>query len=423
MAELPVKDDLVDSGTTEAAYQAALGTLYDFIAQICVSTAAPEAIEIAAGSMTPDKTFVKADTESLASTDNLDNILATNVGNKVLFLKSTNASRVITIRHLQGGTGQIYLAAGANLVLDDTSKMIALYYNSTSSRWEELWKNWGLYLPVASDKTAVRTLLALGTAALVDTGVSAGNVPLNSNLGALAYLSALTVASQITDGIITNDKITNATLNLVAKAANATPNTVLSFNASGVPTLLAQSSFTGGTALLGTLTASASAALNFTSMITSDYSSYRLVLEDLRPATDGADLYLQTSTNNGSTYATTAGDYLWSGGTTKIGYATLNHDEETTGSSIQLNHVVQGGVGNLSSEGISGIVDFINPLGTTRKKVFHYKMNFENVSGDPCMTDGDGVRNSTADIDAFRIKFSSGNITSGKGRLYGLKAS
>lgn len=239
MTDLPTKGDLIDTDATEVEFQNAMSDLYDFVAELCVSNSNPEALTIASGSVTPTRGFVIIDTESAAATDDLANISASTLGSKMLFVKATSGSRVITLKHLAGGSGQLYLSAAADLVLDDPTKMVAFMYNTSSSRWEQAWKNWGIYAPLTADRTAIRSLLSLGTAALVNTGSGSSDVPLNSNLGALAYLSALTNAAQITDGIITNAKIANATIAL-SKMANGTPNTLMGFNASGIATTVAQ---------------------------------------------------------------------------------------------------------------------------------------------------------------------------------------
>lgn len=244
MTDLPSKGDLVNTDTLEAAYQAALGDLYDFLTQLFIGDTEGEALTISSGVITPTLGFIYADTEGAASTDNLTNISATNIGSKIIVLKATSAARKIVVKHLASGSDQIYLKTGADATLDNTDKLIVLGYNSTSSRWEELWRNWGLYLPTATDISDAKTALGLGTAATLNYGTDPDQVPKNSNLKALAYLNALTAAAQINDGIITGAKLANATI-AIAKLANSTPNTFIGFNGSGVAAVFPQ-----GTALV-----------------------------------------------------------------------------------------------------------------------------------------------------------------------------
>lgn len=244
MTDLPTRSHLTSTATTEAQFQDAVGAMYDFLSQMVIGVGSKEASVIELGSITPTSTYLAVDTENATSTDDLDNILATNVGAKIIFVQSTSDSRAVVLRHNQSGTGKLILSGGADLTLDSTKKLIALWYNAGSTQWEEVWKNWGVFVPNAADISAVRTALGLGTAATKDTGVSSGQVPLNSNLGALAYLAALTSSTHITDGIVTNAKLAGSIG--YSKLANSTANTLLGFNASGVPAVFAQSQFGAG---------------------------------------------------------------------------------------------------------------------------------------------------------------------------------
>ncbi len=239
MANLPSKTDLTSPSTTEAAFQSGIGSLYDYLAQL-VSGSTPASITINADTVTPTGTFLILDTEGSASTDLLKNILPTNVGNKVIFLRTNSSSRVITLKHLATGTGQLRLNTGADTVLDNNNKFIAFVYDPSSSRWTELWRNWGVYLPGSMDITDAFSALGLGDAALVDIGSGSGEVPTNSLLGALAYLSTISSASVFADGVITGAKLAAATIPL-SKLANDTAGNIPVFNASGVISKIAPS--------------------------------------------------------------------------------------------------------------------------------------------------------------------------------------
>lgn len=193
MTDLLAKTDVTDPATTDSDFQDGIGAMYDFLSEGAMSSTR-DAQTIATGVITPVKGFIVADTEAAAATDNLDNILVTSLGAKVIFLRGTSAARVITIRHNQGGTGQVTLLNAVPAILDTVNKVICLSYNTSTTSWEELWRSWGLYVPSAADKTAAKTALSMGTASAVDTGTSPGNVPLISDLGALAFLGSTTVA-------------------------------------------------------------------------------------------------------------------------------------------------------------------------------------------------------------------------------------
>ena len=164
-----------------------------------------------------------------------------------------------------------------------------------------------------------------------------------------------------------------------------------------------------GLVLLETKTASSSSALNFTATFTSTYNNYLIVLEDLLPATNGVNLLCEVSTDGGSTYLSTnysGGYWVWSsggGGAGSIG---------TTSMTMAISQS-----NNSTNKRANGTIEFHNPLGTS-----NYKDIFSRISG----YDGgshytylaNGTNTVTTAINAFRIRFSSGNITSGVAYSY-----
>lgn len=178
--------------------------------------------------------------------------------------------------------------------------------------------------------------------------------------------------------------------------------------------------------LLATATASASATLDFESVITSTYDSYVFVISNIRPATDGSQLVMRTSTNNGSTYDSTAANYI-SVYEYKIldGSAVVSSSNIGNLSSTYLN--IAGGssatIGSAAAEGVSGTVTLLSPSGTTRTKTIMASGIYQGITGTEYSFEVFGYRNATTDIDAVRFLMDSGNITSGSIRLYGRRAS
>lgn len=169
-----------------------------------------------------------------------------------------------------------------------------------------------------------------------------------------------------------------------------------------------------GLVLLETKTASASASLAFTTSITSTYNNYLVVLEDLLPATNGVDLLLQVSTDGGSTYLATnytGGYWVWSSGGGGAGSTGTTSFKLATSQS-----------NNSSNRRVNGTIEIHNPLGTS-----NYKDIYSRISG----YDGSsqytylstGTNTVTTAINAFKIYFSSGNITSGTAYCYGIAKS
>jgi len=213
MTDLPTKTDLTSGTATEGEFQAAIGDLYDFLAQL-LGGSAREAVTISAGTITPNFPNLTVDTESAAAADNLSIIAPTNIGAKLVMLRCTSNARAITLLHEDGGTGQLSLTGAANILLDDTKKIIVLSYNSSSTKWEEVWRNWGAFAPSAADKTAALTALGLGSAAsltaaqvcqvsnnLSELTCTAATARTNLGLGSLAIQAASAIA--VTGGSIT----------------------------------------------------------------------------------------------------------------------------------------------------------------------------------------------------------------------------
>lgn len=222
MTDMPDRDDLVSGATTEAAFQEALGDFYDVVNQLGLLGPAESNALDSSGNITPTKCNITMDTESDAPTDTLNLIVPTNVGEKMIFIRSESDARLITVKHMASGTGKISLNTGADVVLKKPTYVIALLWDATAGVWQEMWRNFGVVIP-SGDEADARTSLGLGTAATRNTGTSTGqiplkenfgtaafantgtggsNVPLNSSLGALAFLSQVTSSQMNASGVV-----------------------------------------------------------------------------------------------------------------------------------------------------------------------------------------------------------------------------
>lgn len=179
-----------------------------------------------------------------------------------------------------------------------------------------------------------------------------------------------------------------------------------------------------GLVLLSVQNASNSSSLDFTSVINSSYSSYIFEIDNLRPATAQVSLLMLTSTNNGAGYDNGVNAYqtaLWHLRGATIGssaLATLTASQQIYVSAPISSYEVDNGAGS----GVSGQVTLFNPLNATQYK--RVAIETGHFSGtDSVLTHGMAARLSTADVDAVRFLFSSGNITSGTIRCYGRKSS
>lgn len=169
-------------------------------------------------------------------------------------------------------------------------------------------------------------------------------------------------------------------------------------------------------------TASSSAELDFTTGITSTYDTYVLVLVNIRPATNGANLILEVSTNGGSTYDSGA-NYASSLFVYRAGGTGFGGSGDSASNIAFSTTALTAGVNNGASNGVCGDVLFTLLSGVFPQ--FAGKLTYEDNEGTPHYlgVNLQGAYRSTTAVNAFRLKFDSGNVASGVARLYGVAKS
>lgn len=163
---------------------------------------------------------------------------------------------------------------------------------------------------------------------------------------------------------------------------------------------------TPGTVLLEQKTASSSATLDFTSCISSTYDTYELHFLNLVPATNNARLIMTISANAGSSWIST--NYIWR----RLKF--WNTQSEVGGSTSDSSFAV--GIEQSSSTlDLSGQMTIHAPA-----TAFRYLFAGQNYDGNYVSTEMRGSH-ATTGINALRFAFSSGSITSGIIRCYGVQ--
>ena len=170
----------------------------------------------------------------------------------------------------------------------------------------------------------------------------------------------------------------------------------------------------GDWALLATATASADATVDFTGL-SSTYAAYMVIYAHVAPATDAVLLNLRTSTDGGATYDAGASDYSWVSFVTSTAPAT---GQIVDGADAQIT-IGANSLGNAANETNSGCVWLFN-LSSANYGTVYYESSGRDSLGRLVGVYGTGQRLSAANVDAIRFMFSSGDITSGEFRLYGL---
>jgi len=162
---------------------------------------------------------------------------------------------------------------------------------------------------------------------------------------------------------------------------------------------------------------SSDSSIGIKNAITADYGEYRLVLEDVSVATDGALLNIRVSEDNGSTYKSGVSDYDWVN--TSNDGTSITSTSDAADSEITL---MEDGIENTSADGrVCGHIHFYTPSSTSHKKTFMWDLTYENTSGALCRVHGSGRYLSSNAIDAIQILASSGNLAAGRIKLYGIK--
>lgn len=169
--------------------------------------------------------------------------------------------------------------------------------------------------------------------------------------------------------------------------------------------------------LLDTKTASSSSQLDFTG-IDGTYDTYEFEIIDLDPSAD-TNIEVRTSSDNGSSYDSGAGNYAFGQATQPItntitGYGTSNTSIIITGGVLSWG-------GASAGEAIAGTVKLYKPSGASYRKRFQWFLSGEDTAGNQQMSIGHGSRVSTSAVNAVRFFPSSGNFASGSIKLYGIR--
>jgi hypothetical protein len=165
-----------------------------------------------------------------------------------------------------------------------------------------------------------------------------------------------------------------------------------------------------GRILLYTEAASTSASIGSTSVFSSVWKHYEIILENIVPATNAVDILFQVY--HSGAYQT--GTYLASGvliyasGATTLGAVT---------NGIRLNNLSQ--TAN-SAPGMSGRIHLSNPSQTASRKVINAQVTYNGTVTPPHTIVAGGYQNTdNSAVTGCRIISSSGNITSGSIYVYG----
>lgn len=171
----------------------------------------------------------------------------------------------------------------------------------------------------------------------------------------------------------------------------------------------------GGLVLLEQHTASSSATLDFTTGFSNTYDTYLLQCSGIIPVTNNVTFQFLFGTGGGPTYA--AANYQWAGiyntiaSATPIGY-------KSSGSSAALD--LLGGIGNGTGQATSITLWLKNTRSSSAYKIVDFTDTTVFQDGTVLTIRQGAVWSDATVVTACRLQMSSGNISSGTARLYGV---
>jgi len=176
-----------------------------------------------------------------------------------------------------------------------------------------------------------------------------------------------------------------------------------------------------------TVTASSSSTVTFVNgtsdvVLDSTYPIYKFEFINIHPQTNDIHFSINFSTDGGSNYnVTKTTTYFRSrhkenDATAELAYTGVFDVAQSTGEAYIFDSVANDNDGSWSGE-----LKLFNPSSTTFVK--HFISRIQGISNSPLSNDvySAGYGNTTSAIDGVRFKLSSGNIDSGKIKLYGIK--
>jgi len=336
------------------------------------------------------------------------------------------------------------LAAGA--LYFNTSSDALKYY--TGSAWVGITSS-----PSVSDLSDTNiTSPADGSLLLYDTGTSKYIDNVISGDATLADTGALTIANdaitgaKIADNAINSEHYTDGSIDTahiadvqvttakiadnaitLAKMASGTDGNIISYNASGDPVAVATGSAgqvltsagagapptfatAGGGAGMEFIASSGAisnaASVTFTQFDASKYDHYAFYFQHIIPVTDNVFLFGHHSTDGGSSFDTTSGDYHSNGSVDRVGFFVSNFGD---------------GAGSDTNEfGTSGLCHLYSPH-TAAFTMWDASGTVTQILDGSVKQGGSATARLAAEnTDAIKFAFTSGNIESGEITMFGI---
>jgi len=177
----------------------------------------------------------------------------------------------------------------------------------------------------------------------------------------------------------------------------------------------------GSLVKIASTTASSSSSVSFTSGIDSTYKVYIFILNNIHPATDGAEFGFNLSADGGSNYNVVKTSSpimaLHSEDNSEATFAFEGgiQTAQATGTQYLLENL-----GNDNDQSLSGVLYLFDPSNTTFVKHFMYVGNASKANNQSINFYIGGYGNTTSAVNAIEFKADSGNVDAGTIAMYGV---
>ena len=262
----------------------------------------------------------------------------------------------------------------------------------------------------------------------VTSSVIATNTIANTNMAAASIDTAAIAAAAVNTGELVDDAVTLAKLvagtdgNLISYDTSGDPVTVaagtdgqvLTSAGAGAVCLFEDAAGGGAWTLIGSSTASASATVTVTGL-DSTYDSFVIIIAELILATDDKFLKMRVGDSNGIDSGASDYSYHMSNGGDQ--YAnTYNNNADENEAWIKMSS----SIGNASSECYGATLYLHSGVGTNQAM---FTGHWSGVTSGGAMNGGPLLsrRKSAITLDRIELLAESGNITSGRLTVYGIK--
>ena len=228
-------------------------------------------------------------------------------------------------------------------------------------------------------------------------------------------------SSDLADDVVTADKIGDTAISGFSALTTEPADTDEFLISDGGVLKRLDASLVGGGSLVKLSSATASNSANITfdsSVITSTHKYYQIHCIDCVIQTDGNNIAMKISTDNGSSYISSNYHFLHNVSDT----GTSSNAVETRYSSADSLIPVFGitsGFGNAGNEQGFSIIELLNPH-SAKAKLFRYNSTYLNNNGELTENVGHAMYNTTSAVNNIKLAPESGNITSGTFILYGV---